>query len=197
MVEIGDVLVSLDVLEKKFSCDLNECHGVCCLDGDAGAPLEKHEIAAIRKNYSAIRNFMKESGVEAVKQQGYYMCDQEGDTVTPLIKGMECAYSIVENGNYCCAFEKAWIQGKSNFRKPISCHLYPIRIIKLSARKALNYHSWNVCKAAVDKGEREGVYLYEFLKEPLTAMFGKDWYEELILVAKEWEKSKNISIFAP
>ncbi|MDL2231807.1 DUF3109 family protein [Porphyromonadaceae bacterium OttesenSCG-928-L07] len=195
MIQIGNVIVSLDVLEKKFSCDLAACRGICCLEGDAGAPLEEGEVEKISKNYPGIKPYMKQGGVKAVEEQGYMVYDIDGDMVTPLIEGMECAYSIIENGNYWCAIEKAWTEGNSDFRKPESCYLYPIRIEQLGECDALNYHKWKVCACARTKGERENTLLYRFLKAPLIAKYGEAWYEELEMVAKEWEKEKGTVIY--
>ena len=130
MIQIGNVLVSFDVFEKKFSCDISRCKGVCCVDGDSGAPLEKGEKKKIERNYPNVKPYMKPEGIVAVEQQGFAVIDRDGDLVTPLIANRECAYAIEENGICWCAIEKAWTEGKSNFRKPESCHLYPIRIKK-------------------------------------------------------------------
>ncbi len=126
MIQIENTLVSFDIFEKKFSCDLRQCKGVCCVEGDSGAPLEKGESRRIEEYYEEIKTFMKPGGIRAVEEQGFAVVDKEGDLVTPLIGGRECAYAIEENGICWCAIEKAWTQGKSAFRKPVSCHLYQI-----------------------------------------------------------------------
>ncbi|GHV64198.1 hypothetical protein FACS1894199_01890 [Bacteroidia bacterium] len=191
MLLIGDVLVSLDILEKKFCCDLSVCHGVCCLEGDAGAPLDEKEVEEIKAGYEDIRLFMRAEGVKVVEEQGFAVLDREGDTVTPLIEGRECAYSVVENGTFLCAIEKACLAGKGMFRKPKSCYLYPIRVSVFGGREALNYHQWEVCDSARLKGEKEGVPLYRFLQNPLIARYGLEWYDELELAAREWERENK------
>ena len=187
MIQIEDTLVSFDVFEKKFCCDLQQCKGVCCVDGDSGAPLEGGEPDRIEGNYEGIRPFMKPEGVKAVSEQGFGMIDRDGDLVTPLVDGKECAYAIEENGACWCAIEKAWTQGKSTFRKPVSCHLYPIRIARYEGFEALNYNKWDICRWARVKGEQEGIPLYRFLKEPLIARYGEEWYAQLEYAAHEIE----------
>lgn len=190
MIQIGNALVSFDVFEKKFCCDLHQCKGVCCIDGDSGAPLEQGEARKIGDNYGHIKQYMKSQGIDAVAEQGFSVVDREGDVVTPLIAGLECAYAIEENGACWCAIEKAWTEGKSTFRKPVSCHLYPIRITKYPEFEALNYNKWDICSCARLKGEREGVPLYRFLKEALVAKYGAEWYEQLEYAAGEIERGK-------
>ncbi len=192
MIQIGNVIVSFDIFEKKFCCDLAVCKGICCVEGDAGAPLEEKEVAEIRKNYEGIRGEMKAEGIKAVEQQGWAVRDSDGDLVTPLINNGECAYSINENGNCRCAIEKAWTNGKSNFRKPVSCYLYPIRVVRYAGFEALNYHKWKICKAARIKGAQEGVPVYRFLREPLIACYGEEWYQELEYAARELEEGRLI-----
>lgn len=190
MIQIGNTLISFDVFEKKFCCDLHQCKGVCCIDGDSGAPLEQGEARKIGDNYGYIKQYMKSQGIDAVAEQGFSVVDREGDVVTPLIAGLECAYAIEENGACWCAIEKAWTEGKSTFRKPVSCHLYPIRITKYPEFEALNYNKWDICSCARLKGEREGVPLYRFLKEALVAKYGAEWYEQLEYAAGEIERGK-------
>lgn len=187
MIQIEDALVSFDIFEKKFCCDLSQCKGICCVEGDSGAPLEKEEVAEIGKNYEGIKPYMKPEGIEAVRIQGFSVIDRDGDTVTPLIAGRECAYAIEENGACWCAIEKAWTEGKSLFRKPISCHLYPIRITRYEGFEALNYNKWDVCHCARLKGAEQGIPLYRFLKDALVLRYGEEWYEQLEYAAKEIE----------
>ena len=191
MIQIEDTLVSFDIFEKKFCCDLASCKGACCVEGDAGAPLEADEPGKIEANYEGIKIFMKPAGIDAVRQQGFAVIDVEGDLGTPLINGGECAYAIEENGICWCAIEKAWTQGLSDFRKPLSCHLYPIRIENYGPYTAVNYHRWDVCKAAVVLGKLKGVPVYQFLKEPLIRKFGADWYQMLSDCAEEWTKQNR------
>ena len=178
MIQIENTLVSFDIFEKKFCCDLVKCKGVCCVDGDSGAPLEKEEPRKIKENYAGILPFMKPEGVKAVEEQGFSMIDRDGDLVTPLIDGRECAYAIEDNGNWWCAIEKAWTKRKSRFRKPVSCHLYPIRITRYLEYEALNYNKWEICSDARLIGDQEGLLLYRFLIEALIARYGEKWYEQ-------------------
>lgn len=190
MIQIERTLVSFDIFEKKFCCDLAKCKGACCVDGDSGAPLEKDEPRKIREHYDGIRLFMKPEGVKAVEQQGFAVIDQDGDLVTPLIARRECAYAIEEHGVCWCAIEKAWTCGKSAFRKPLSCRLYPIRIEHYPEFDALNYNKWEICQCARLKGEREGVPLYRFLKEALLDRYGEEWYRQLEYAAREIESGR-------
>lgn len=187
MIQIEDTIVSFDIFEKKFCCDLAQCKGVCCVEGDSGAPLEESELRKIESNYEKIRGYMKPEGAEAIAAQGFGVIDRDGDLVTPLIAGRECAYTIEEEGNCWCAIEKAWTQGQSDFRKPVSCHLYPIRVTRYDGFEALNYNKWEICQCARLKGEKEGVPLYRFLKEALIARYGEEWYEQLEYAAREIE----------
>ncbi len=188
MIEIGNTLVSIDIFEKRFACDITACKGQCCIDGDAGAPLEDSEIPIIKKVYKKVKPFMRGEGVKAVKEQGMYVIDYDGDKVTPLVNEQECAYTIFENGIAMCAFEKAHREGVIDFPKPISCHLYPIRISKLRKYNALNYDRWDICKSAIHCGIAANTPVYKFLKYPLIRKYGKEWYKELELVANELEK---------
>ncbi len=185
MIQIDNALVSFDIFDQKFCCDLSHCKGECCIEGDSGAPLEKDEQAKIEENYENVKAYMKEEGIKAIDEQGFTMIDGDGDLVTPLIDGRECAYTIDENGSCWCAIEKAWVEGKSTFRKPISCHLYPIRITRYHGYEALNYNKWDICQCARIKGHQEGVPLYRFLKDALIARYGEEWYKQLEYAAHE------------
>ena len=187
MIQIENTIVNFDVFRKKFCCDLAQCKGVCCIEGDSGAPLEEGEPLRIEANYDGIKGYMKQSGVKAVEEQGFAVTDQEGDLVTPLIDGRECAYAIEENGNCWCAIEKAWREGHSDFRKPVSCHLYPIRVTRYEGFEVLNYNEWNICRCACLRGEKESMPLYRFLEEALIARYGREWYEQLEYAAHEIE----------
>lgn len=190
MIQIENAIVSFDIFEKKFCCDLQQCKGVCCVEGDSGAPLEKDEPARIEENYAGIQPFMKEEGIAAVGEQGFAVVDRDGDLVTPLICNRECAYAIEENGVCWCAIEKAWTQGKSKFRKPLSCHLYPIRITRYEGFEALNFNKWDICKCACMKGEQEKFPLYRFLKDALIERYGEEWYSQLEYAAAEIEAGR-------
>ncbi len=192
MLQIGEVIVSFDLLEKRFCCDLAVCKGICCIEGDYGAPLEEGEIEEIRKNFPSVRKYMTSEGIRAVASQGFAVKDCEGEWTTPLVHQRECAYAIQENGCCWCALEKAWTEKKSSFRKPESCHLYPVRITQYAGFEAVNYHKWKICTAARQRGEREGIPVYRFLKEPLIARYGEEWYEELEYAAGEYAAGRLI-----
>jgi hypothetical protein len=183
MLQIKNTLISLDVIEKKFCCDLAMCKGICCVEGDSGAPLTDSETAIIEEEYKNIRPFMRKEGVLAVDKQGTWVIDLENDKVTPLVKKKECAFVLFENGVASCAIEKAYLDKKTTFRKPISCHLYPIRLKKYADFTAVNYDSWKICNPAIPNGKKLGLYVYQFLKEPLIREFGEEWYEELQIAA--------------
>jgi len=185
MLQIDKSILSLDILEKKFVCNVKKCLGTCCVHGDSGAPLEKKEVALLKKIIPNIRPFMRSEGLEAIEKQGTSIIDCDGDDVTPLVNGNECAYVIFENGIAKCSIEKAYENKVIGFIKPISCHLYPIRITKYSNFEALNYHQWEVCKPAISFGKKNGVPLYVFLKEPLVRKYGAKWYKKLMLAAIE------------
>lgn len=190
MIQIGEALVSFDIFDQKFCCDLSQCKGECCIEGDSGAPLEKEEQTKIEANYENVKAYMKPEGIKSVEEQGFSTIDRDGDLVTPLINGCECAYTIDENGSCWCAIEKAWVEGKSTFRKPISCHLYPIRITRYGEYETLNYNKWNICQCARIKGNKEGVPLYRFLKDALIVRYGEEWYQQLEYAAHEIETGK-------
>ncbi|HEY4788212.1 MAG TPA: DUF3109 family protein [Bacteroidales bacterium] len=185
MLQIDNTIVSLDVFEKKFVCDVKKCHGACCVQGDSGAPLEESEVSKLAEIFPKVRPFMREEGIEAIMEQGTSVIDSDGDYVTPLINGRECAFVVFENGAAKCTIEKAYEANVISFRKPISCHLYPIRVIKYSNFEALNYHQWDICKPALWYGEKMGIPLYIYLKEPLIRKYGEKWYEQLEIAAKE------------
>ena len=180
MIQIGDAIISLDVIERKFCCDLAACRGRCCVEGDAGAPLEEGEAERIRENYERFRPYMTAEGVAAVEEQGFSVIDVEGDEGTPLVKGGPCAYAIEEGGGCWCAIEKAWLEGKTPFRKPISCHLYPIRLMHFSnGTTGLNYHRWSVCAPARALGAKLDIPVYKALREPIIRRFGEEFYKAL------------------
>jgi hypothetical protein len=189
MLIVGDKLISEDILEKEFVCDLSACKGVCCVEGDAGAPLEDFEIGILEDELKNILPFLPESGKQALNKDGSFTIDVDGDLVTPLVDGKHCAYTVFsEEGIAGCGIEKAWLVGKSQFRKPVSCHLYPIRIQKLADQEALNYHKWDVCAPACECGAKLKVPVYVFLKEALIRAYGKVWYRMLQETAEAWLK---------
>ncbi len=191
MLQIDKTIISLDVIERKFVCDLHACKGSCCIVGDSGAPLEEEELDIIDNIYSIVEPYLTEEGIKAIDEQGCYTIDIEGDYVTPLINQKECAYTIFENGIAKCAIEKAFFDKKIKFRKPISCHLYPIRITKYKRHDAINYEHNKLCSAAVTLGEKLNVPVYKFLKEPLIKKYGQEWYKELEYAAKNLNFANN------
>ncbi len=180
MIAVDNVLVSDDIKDVCFACNLKECLGECCVAGDAGAPLEEHEISVLEDDIDEIKPYMTEAGIEVISKIGVFEYDYDGEYVTPLVKGEECAFVIEENGISFCAIEKAWKDGKTTFQKPVSCHLYPIRLSHIGPDIAVNYHVWDVCKPALIEGKKTGVPLYIYLKDSLTRKFGEEWYEKLV-----------------
>jgi hypothetical protein len=179
MIQIDDKLLSFDIFEKHFCCDLPKCLGACCVHGESGAPLEMDEIDSLKAEIEKIKPFLKPSGLKEIEKQGVTIRDLDGDMVTPLINNAECAYSIEENGITFCAIEKAWLEGKVKFRKPISCHLYPIRVKKYPTFTALNYDQWSICQPARKLGEKEGIPVFRFLKGAITRAYGEEFYAEM------------------
>lgn len=181
MIKVGEVLVSDDIRDVEFVCHLEKCKGACCVEGDLGAPLENDELEEMKKIQDDVRPYLSEGGKKAIDEQGPYLLDEDGDYSTPTIKGKECAYAIYdEKGILKCGIEQAYLDGKISFRKPISCHLYPIRITKKKNLEAVNYHKWSICSAACSYGKSLQVPLYKFLKTPLIRKYGIEWYEELV-----------------
>ena len=189
MIQIQDVIVSLDIFREKFLCDLDACKGECCVEGDAGAPVELDEVARREEVLPVVWDDLSPAAREVIDRQGVVYPDRDGELVTSIVNGKDCVFTCYdERGCCCCAIEKAYREGKTNFYKPISCHLYPIRVGHYGPYKALNYHRWSVCRAAVLLGEKEDVPVYKFLKEPLTRKFGEAWYAELETAADELKK---------
>lgn len=187
IIEIGDILVSEEVVTEYFACDYPVCKGCCCIIGDSGAPLKEEELDQLEACYPVFSPLMSEAGRDAVKAKGFFEIDREGDIVTPVVPGREeCAYCRIEpSGNCLCAIEMQYLKGLCSFRKPVSCSLYPIRVVDLGGgRKGLNLHCWHICKAAYEKGKKEKVRVYEFLREPLTEAFGADFYSALSEAAR-------------
>lgn len=188
MIEIDGKIIASDLLTEQFCCDLAVCKGECCVEGDSGAPLEIEEVDELENEYPNYKPYMTPEGIEAVESQGFMVVDVDGDYTTPLIDGAECAYSFKENGITFCAIERAYREGKCSFLKPISCHLYPIRVKHFATGDyGLNIHRWNICKCAFDCGKREGVKLYKAMREPLVRRFGEEFYEALCQAAEMFE----------
>ena len=190
MIEIGDTLISRDVVEKKFVCNIAVCKGQCCVDGDSGAPFTDEELKVVERIYDKIVPYLRKEGIEAIEKQGKYVVDYDNENVTPLIDERECAYVILEEGIAKCAFEKAFEEGVTQFKKPLSCHLYPVRITKLRKHEGVNYDSWHICEPARIFGKETNTPVYKFLKEPLIRKYGKAWYQELKIIAGELEKQE-------
>lgn len=191
MIQIDDTLVSLDVIERHFLCDLSHCKGECCIEGDSGAPLEKEEEAELEKLLPEVWNDLAPEAQAVIRKQGVAYKDADGDLVTSIVGDKNCVFTCQDDDGTCkCAIEKAYREGRVSFYKPVSCHLYPIRITEYDTFRAVNYHRWDVCRAAELLGEKEKVPVYKFLKEPLIRKFGKEWYEALEECAEEWLKQK-------
>ncbi|HOW31013.1 MAG TPA: DUF3109 family protein [Bacteroidales bacterium] len=180
MIAIDNTLISDDIRDVCFICDLAKCKGACCVEGDAGAPLEEEEIAIIEDALDEIKPLMTPDGIAVVEKSGVFDYDMFGHFVTPLVHDHECAFVYFEKGIALCAIEKAFEKGLIDFRKPISCHLYPIRISGLHDFTAVNYHEWEICNAALRKGKAANTPLYIFLKEPLIRKYGEKWYNDLV-----------------
>ncbi len=186
MIEIGNVIVTLDLFKTFFLCDLSHCKGICCVEGDAGAPVAKEEVESLKNVLPVVWDDLAPEAQNLINKQGVIYTDEDGDLVTSIVKGKDCVFTCYEADGTCsCSIEKAYRKDKTSFYKPISCHLYPIRIHSSGAYEFINYHRWDVCSGALKKGEQERVLLYQFLKEPLIRKYGEDWYTELLLVADE------------
>lgn len=188
MIEFGKTLLSDDLKEKLFICDLEKCKGACCVEGDLGAPLNDKELATLEEIYDRVKPYLSEEGILEIEKQGKYILDEDGEFSTPTIDGKECAYAIYdEKGILKCGIEQSYLDGKIEYKKPISCHLYPIRVTKYDGFEALNYDKWSICTPACELGEKMGVPVYKFLKEPLIRMYGDNWYTELEKMMTELE----------
>ena len=180
MIIINNVLVSDDLFESQFCCDLTQCKGLCCVEGDTGAPIDPEEIGDIEDNYPFFNKYMSEEGIQKVEEEGTFDYDMEGSFVTPLLSDERCAYAYYdEHGVAKCAIERAFEKGEIDFQKPISCHFYPIRVKKLPDFEALNYHRWFVCAEACELGHRLGLPVFRFLKTPIIRKYGEDFYQQL------------------
>lgn len=185
MFQLGKTIVSEEIIEKDFVCNLSACKGQCCIDGDAGAPLEKEETKILDENYSKIKPYLREEGIKAIESQGKFITTENGELETPLINNEACAYVVFDDYKTAmCGIEKAYNEGVISWKKPISCHLYPIRVKEYSEFSAVNYHRWDVCNAACTLGQQLQVPIYKFVKEALIRKFGEDWYMELEKVAE-------------
>ncbi len=216
IIQIDNILVAEEVFTEFFACDYEKCRGACCVIGDSGAPLKEEEIPHIERNYEGFEELLTEQGREIYAVKGGFEIDEEGDLVTPVvdfchnIEGAsdipdcgdnlggvghaECAFSLFEKLNLngekktccLCAIERSFYNGKSDFKKPISCQLYPIRVSTMSdGSSAMNFHRWKICKDAFVKGRKENIRVYEFLKAPIIDTYGEDFYAQLCVAAEQ------------
>ncbi len=182
MLQLENTLISLDIKEKEFVCNLSKCKGACCVEGDSGAPLDLDELDKLDEIYDAVEPYLSEEGKEAIQKQGKYVSTGLEEFATPLIDGKACAYAIYdENKSLKCTIEAAYNDKKTDYKKPISCHLYPIRTVEVAELTGLNYEKWSICADACTLGKELKVPVYKFLKEPLIRKFGEDWYKELTI----------------
>jgi len=186
MFQLGKTIVSEEIIENDFVCNLSACKGACCIDGDAGAPVEEEETHVLEEIYPAVKPFLRQEGIAAIEKQGVYVKTEDGEYETPLIDNADCAYVIYDDNNTAlCGIEEAYNQGEIKWKKPVSCHLYPIRVKDYSEFSAVNYHRWPICDDACSLGAELQVPIYKFVKEALIRKFGEDWYEELEKIAKK------------
>lgn len=190
MLVVENTILSDDIFEAYFSCNLSQCKGNCCVEGDAGAPLDEEEISIIENCIEKVKPYLTKQGLECMEYYGIFDYDSFGHLVTPLINDQECAFVYYENDIAKCAFENAFFDKKIKFRKPISCHLYPIRISKYTHYDALNYHRWSICENACHQ-QKQNLTVFEFLKEPLIRKYGKKWYEKVQKEASLYLKNKS------
>jgi hypothetical protein len=189
VLQIDDTIISLDLFEEHFVCHLEMCKGQCCVEGDAGAPLEPDEIEKIQELLPTIWDDLTGQSKELIRNQGISYIDEENEPVTSIVNGRECVFTYTDESGVCkCAIEKAFREGKTDFPKPVSCHLYPVRVQQYNDYQAVNYHKWRVCSCAVVLGKQLKVPVYKFLKEPLIRKFGEAWYEQLVIAADEMKE---------
>lgn len=192
MYLIGSIFVSEEVADEQFACNLTACKGACCWEGELGAPLEEEELEELKKAYPEVSPLMSEAGRRAVAEQGHFTRNAElGESATPLVNNGPCAYMTLDaTGVAQCTIEQAYRQGKIDWKKPISCHLYPIRVTEKKEVNftALNYDRWDICSAACTKGRKEKIRVFEFAREALIRKYGQDWYDELAAAVEAREK---------
>ncbi len=190
LVQIEDIILSTELFERKFVCDLNACKGACCVQGDSGAPLTVEEVDILEEIYDQVVPYMRPEGIAAVEEEGVFYMDFSNEPATTLVNGAECAFVYFdEQGITKCAIEKANLEGKTDWKKPISCHLYPIRVKQMGDVTALNYNQWDICEPACACGESLNVPVFRFLKEPLIRAFGQPFYDDMLKVEEELNKN--------
>ena len=192
MFQIGKTIVSEDLFLEEFTCNLKACKGICCVEGDSGAPLLEEEKAILDTIFDTVKPYLSSQGIAAIQSQGKYVIDKEGELTTPLINGKECAYVVQDDeGTYLCGIEKAYLDQKIDWQKPVSCHLYPVRVKDFTEFMAVNYNRWDICSTACELGKQLKKPLYQYLKTPLIRRFGAGWYEEMEIIAREYYKDKK------
>lgn len=185
MVVVDNVVLSDDIIEQHFVCDIAACKGACCIEGDSGAPLELDELPLLDQVYEKVKNHLPAPNIASISQNGLYEVDSEGDFCTTTVNGKECVFAVFENQSWQCAIEKAYNKGEIDFQKPISCHLYPIRVTKAGQTELLNYHRWSICSPACECGSNLKIPLYKFLKQPLVRKYGQAWYNKLVDICEQ------------
>lgn len=189
MFQLGKTLVSEEIIKNDFLCNLSACKGACCIDGEAGAPVEPEEREIMERIYPKVKQYLRPEGIEAIERQGVYITRENGEIETPLINHADCAYvTFDEKGTALCGIEEAYNQGDIDWKKPVSCHLYPVRIQEYTSFSAVNYHRWEICDDACSLGAELQVPIYKFVKEALVRKFGEEWYQELTVIADEIQK---------
>lgn len=188
MFQLNKTIVSEEILENEFVCNLSACKGACCVDGDAGAPLTQEETQILVDIYPKVKPFLRQEGILAIEEQGAFVIGADGEYETTLIDGKDCAYVIFDGQTALCGIEQAYNEGIVDWKKPISCHLYPIRVKEYTDFAAVNYHKWHICSDACALGKELQVPIYKFVKEALIRKFGEQWYQELEKVAEEMKK---------
>ncbi len=190
MILIDDTLLSTELFDRKFCCDLKACKGACCVEGESGAPLEPEELAEVEAAFPIIKKRLKPDSLAVIEREGLHVVDADGDHVTPIVKGKECVYATFDDdGTAKCAFEQAHQAGEIEWQKPISCHLYPIRLTPLKDLTAVNYHQWPICGGAVSCGIGLNLSVLQFCKSSLTRRFGEAWFAEATVAEREWRQA--------
>lgn len=191
MIIHENTLLSEDLFEKKFICDLNACKGACCVEGDFGAPITEKDEAILQDILPSITPYLSAEGLKVIEEKGISELDKDGDLVTTCLPSGECVFAVYDSGILSCGIERAWKDGAITYQKPLSCHLYPIRINQVGDYEALNYHKWEICKPACSLGEKHQVPVYKFLQAPLERAYGKAWFTELEAIAEAYNESKG------